>query len=244
MSSLRPLRKDLSTAAPVPGRIRGRLALRRGVRRTPGEGSRLELRPARLPDPSPARPRRRGQRCDRAGRMVLISGRAGGSHLLWGLLLVPVWIGLLAVYGLYNRDIKRISHSTVDDIPWILHAVLVGVPADVGLLQRRCPSPSWCSSTCCCSAGSPCSRCSLLRSLTRRLAIRRARRRTGPVHRRPPDGVPDEQDDRAPGVRAAAGRRGAGVQRQRRARRGHRAVRRRIGSSSASPISRSTSSWP
>ena len=38
----------------------------------------------------------------------------------------PLWLALFAVYGLYNRDIKRISHSTVDDIPWILHAVLVG----------------------------------------------------------------------------------------------------------------------
>ena len=39
--------------------------------------------------------------------------------------LVPFWIVLLAAYGLYTRDIKRISHSTVDDIPWMLHAVLV-----------------------------------------------------------------------------------------------------------------------
>jgi exopolysaccharide biosynthesis polyprenyl glycosylphosphotransferase len=58
--------------------------------------------------------------------MVWISGRAdASSHLMWGLVLIPLWIGLLAAYGLYSRDIKRISHSTVDDIPWILHAVLV-----------------------------------------------------------------------------------------------------------------------
>jgi exopolysaccharide biosynthesis polyprenyl glycosylphosphotransferase len=58
--------------------------------------------------------------------MVLVSHRARYSpHLLWGLALIPVWIGMLAAYGLYNRDIKRISHSTLDDVPWILHAVLV-----------------------------------------------------------------------------------------------------------------------
>ena len=58
--------------------------------------------------------------------MVAVTGHARYSpHLLWGVLVVPVWIGLFAAYGLYNRDIKRISHSTVDDIPWILHAVLV-----------------------------------------------------------------------------------------------------------------------
>jgi exopolysaccharide biosynthesis polyprenyl glycosylphosphotransferase len=57
--------------------------------------------------------------------MVWLSGHATFSHLLWGIALVPVWLGTLAAYGLYNRDIKRISHSTLDDLPWILHAVLV-----------------------------------------------------------------------------------------------------------------------
>jgi exopolysaccharide biosynthesis polyprenyl glycosylphosphotransferase len=49
------------------------------------------------------------------------------THLLWGLLAVPVWIVLMKAYGLYERDAKRVSHSTVDDIPWVFHAVLVGV---------------------------------------------------------------------------------------------------------------------
>jgi exopolysaccharide biosynthesis polyprenyl glycosylphosphotransferase len=57
--------------------------------------------------------------------MVWLSENASYSHLLWGIALVPVWLGTLAAYGLYNRDIKRISHSTLDDLPWILHAVLV-----------------------------------------------------------------------------------------------------------------------
>src|SRR5262249_26863349 len=29
-------------------------------------------------------------------------------------------------YGLYDRDTKRISHGTVDDLPWIFHAMLLG----------------------------------------------------------------------------------------------------------------------
>ena len=58
--------------------------------------------------------------------MVVVSSRADNSpHLLVGLLFVPVWLTVLGAYGLYTRDIKRISHSTVDDIPWMLHAVLV-----------------------------------------------------------------------------------------------------------------------
>jgi exopolysaccharide biosynthesis polyprenyl glycosylphosphotransferase len=59
--------------------------------------------------------------------MVAVSDRARPTEDLgWGLLFVPVWLALLAGYGLYNRDVKRISHSIVDDLPWILHAVLVG----------------------------------------------------------------------------------------------------------------------
>jgi len=46
--------------------------------------------------------------------------------LLWGLFAVPLMIVLFKLYGLYDRDVKRISHSTVDDIPWLLHAVIVG----------------------------------------------------------------------------------------------------------------------
>lgn len=59
--------------------------------------------------------------------MVAVSGRDRPTEDIgWGLLIVPVWLALLAGYGLYNRDVKRISHSIVDDLPWILHAVLVG----------------------------------------------------------------------------------------------------------------------
>jgi exopolysaccharide biosynthesis polyprenyl glycosylphosphotransferase len=44
----------------------------------------------------------------------------------WGLLLLPGWILLFKLYGLYDRDEKRVSHSTVDDVPWLFHALLVG----------------------------------------------------------------------------------------------------------------------
>jgi len=30
------------------------------------------------------------------------------------------------LYGLYERDTKRISHTTVDDLPWLFHAFVVG----------------------------------------------------------------------------------------------------------------------
>src|ERR1700761_8587052 len=39
---------------------------------------------------------------------------------------LPVWLLLMKVYGLYDADDKRISHSTVDDVPWVFHAIVFG----------------------------------------------------------------------------------------------------------------------
>ncbi|MGI8904366.1 MAG: sugar transferase [Solirubrobacteraceae bacterium] len=58
---------------------------------------------------------------------LLAPGRPDpGGRFLWGLAAVPLMIVLFKLYGLYDRDVKRISHSTVDDLPWLLHAVLLG----------------------------------------------------------------------------------------------------------------------
>ena len=48
------------------------------------------------------------------------------EHTLWGALTLPVWILLFKLYRLYDHDVKRVSHTTVDDLPWVFHAVLVG----------------------------------------------------------------------------------------------------------------------
>ncbi|MFL5823488.1 MAG: nucleoside-diphosphate sugar epimerase/dehydratase, partial [Solirubrobacteraceae bacterium] len=61
-----------------------------------------------------------------AGTLVLSSRPDTWERLLWGLVAVPVTIVLFKIYGLYDRDVKRISHSTTDDLPWLLHAVMVG----------------------------------------------------------------------------------------------------------------------
>lgn len=44
----------------------------------------------------------------------------------WALLTIPAWILLLKVYKLYDNYTKRISHTAVDDLPWLAHALLVG----------------------------------------------------------------------------------------------------------------------
>jgi FlaA1/EpsC-like NDP-sugar epimerase len=48
------------------------------------------------------------------------------ADLLWGLLTIPAWLVLFKLYGLYDRDSKRVSHSTVDDIPSLFHALVLG----------------------------------------------------------------------------------------------------------------------
>lgn len=44
----------------------------------------------------------------------------------WGALTFPFWLMLFKSYGLYDRDIRRINHSSVDDLPCIFHSLVVG----------------------------------------------------------------------------------------------------------------------
>jgi exopolysaccharide biosynthesis polyprenyl glycosylphosphotransferase len=53
-------------------------------------------------------------------------GEARWDYLLYGLATLPVWLVLLNMYGLYERDARRVKHSTLDDVPALLHALLVG----------------------------------------------------------------------------------------------------------------------
>jgi exopolysaccharide biosynthesis polyprenyl glycosylphosphotransferase len=49
-----------------------------------------------------------------------------GHRILWGLVAVPLIMLLFKLYRLYDRDVKRISYSTVDDLPWLFHATVIG----------------------------------------------------------------------------------------------------------------------
>lgn len=46
--------------------------------------------------------------------------------VLWTLPTLPIWLLLFKVYKLYDRYAKRISHTAVDDLPWMSHCLLVG----------------------------------------------------------------------------------------------------------------------
>jgi exopolysaccharide biosynthesis polyprenyl glycosylphosphotransferase len=52
------------------------------------------------------------------------NGFAG--HLLWLLLTLPLWVALFGAYGLYGRDVRRLSHSALDEVPAIFHAYVIG----------------------------------------------------------------------------------------------------------------------
>lgn len=68
-----------------------------------------------------------------AAAMLLATALAGGTaaypwtlFLLYGLLTLPWWVVLFKMYGLYERDAKRLSHTTLDDLPPLFHALLLG----------------------------------------------------------------------------------------------------------------------
>jgi exopolysaccharide biosynthesis polyprenyl glycosylphosphotransferase len=60
--------------------------------------------------------------------LVLSTPRTGG-HVAWGLLTLPAWVLLFNAYGLYAAGLRRVGYKTVDDIPAIAHALIVGAVA-------------------------------------------------------------------------------------------------------------------
>ena len=53
-------------------------------------------------------------------------GHSFGGSLVLGLVTLPGWVVLFNMYGLYQRDAKRVSHSTLDDVPSVFHGLLLG----------------------------------------------------------------------------------------------------------------------
>jgi exopolysaccharide biosynthesis polyprenyl glycosylphosphotransferase len=68
-----------------------------------------------------------------AAAITLVTAMMGGvrghsrqEYVLCGLVTLPAWVVLFKMYGLYDRDAKRLSHSTLDDLPSLFHGLLVG----------------------------------------------------------------------------------------------------------------------
>jgi exopolysaccharide biosynthesis polyprenyl glycosylphosphotransferase len=58
--------------------------------------------------------------------LALPLGPANFGAAFWALASVPGWVIVFKLYGLYDRDVKRVSHTTLDDVPALFHALLVG----------------------------------------------------------------------------------------------------------------------
>jgi exopolysaccharide biosynthesis polyprenyl glycosylphosphotransferase len=69
-----------------------------------------------------------------AAAILLAGQRSDALELLaWAVVTLPAWILLFKVYKLYDCYTTRISHTAVDDLPWLSHSLLVGALAFWGL---------------------------------------------------------------------------------------------------------------
>ena len=57
---------------------------------------------------------------------LLLDPHHASDHFLWGLATLPLWALLFTLYGLYGGGLHRVGYATVDDIPAIGHALLIG----------------------------------------------------------------------------------------------------------------------
>jgi exopolysaccharide biosynthesis polyprenyl glycosylphosphotransferase len=56
------------------------------------------------------------------------------ATLFWAVLVSPVWILVVKLHGLYDNDHRRIRHSTLDELPALVSASVLGTLALDGLL--------------------------------------------------------------------------------------------------------------
>jgi exopolysaccharide biosynthesis polyprenyl glycosylphosphotransferase len=56
------------------------------------------------------------------------------ATLFWAMMLSPVWILVVKLHGLYDNDHRRIRHSTLDELPSLVSASVLGTLVLDGLL--------------------------------------------------------------------------------------------------------------
>src|ERR1700761_154251 len=57
------------------------------------------------------------------------------ADLFWAVLFSPVWILVVKLHGLYDNDHRRIRHSTLDELPSLISATVLGTLVLDGLLS-------------------------------------------------------------------------------------------------------------
>ncbi len=125
----------------------------------------------------------------------------GRSRAVGGCITLPLWIALFTAYGLYGAGLRRVGHGTVDDIPALAHALLVGAVA-MWLYLQITPPGKLAFSELLVFVGLAFVLAWPLRSAgPRKLAAAHVRRRAGAVRRQ----RADDADPRAPDARASRG---------------------------------------
>ena len=56
------------------------------------------------------------------------------ADLFWAILFSPIWILVVKLHGLYDHDHRRIRHSTLDEVPSLVSATVLGTLVLDGLL--------------------------------------------------------------------------------------------------------------
>ena len=62
------------------------------------------------------------------------------SSIAWSAAFGPAWILVMKLHGLYDQDHRRIRHSTLDELPALFSATVIGTVV-VGVLIRITPAP-------------------------------------------------------------------------------------------------------
>jgi exopolysaccharide biosynthesis polyprenyl glycosylphosphotransferase len=66
--------------------------------------------------------------------VTAISSNTDVATLFWAGLFSPIWVLVVKFHGLYDNDHRRIRHSTVDELPSLVSATVVGILVLDGLL--------------------------------------------------------------------------------------------------------------
>jgi exopolysaccharide biosynthesis polyprenyl glycosylphosphotransferase len=72
-----------------------------------------------------------------AGSLCLVTATTSTTDiatLFWAILFTPAWILVLKLHGLYDNDHRRIRHSTLDELPSLVSASVLGTLVLDGLL--------------------------------------------------------------------------------------------------------------
>ncbi len=64
--------------------------------------------------------------CAAAVTLAIVPVHDPWPRLLLLAATLPAWVVLFRLYGLYERDVKRVSLSVLDDLPALFHAFLIG----------------------------------------------------------------------------------------------------------------------